>query len=81
MTQKNISMIINFFCLDRCTPGETFTTSLLFTLPKEGGSCTQGQVFSTRFLFALQIRNNNRNRVNSQVLSLKDKSYGKDREG
>ena len=52
--------------------GQILKTSLLFAFPETGARWAPGQTFTVNLLFALQNRNNNRNKVNSQALSLED---------
>ena len=52
--------------------GQILKTSLPFAFPQTGARWAPAQTFAVSLPFALQNRNNNRNKVNSQELSLED---------
>ena len=52
---------------DRWASGQTFTTSLLFTLPEAGARWFQDRFYNQQSI--LQDRNNNRHKVNNWYLS------------
>ena len=56
----------------RRAPGQTFSTSLLFMLPKTGERWAPGETFTPRHLSILQDRNDNRHEAHNWSLSSAD---------